>query len=87
MDAFAPLPPRRPTTSSVASQMSDPTFWEPTVSGDITIKVPLDPRVVTWASLVDGRELKRSLQLKKNEPAESQISKLFTVCLLFTVFY
>ena len=57
MSAFAPLPPRLPKT--VDSKMSDPAFWEATILEDITIKVPLDPRVVTWASLVDGKELKR----------------------------
>ena len=57
MSAFAPLPPRLPKT--VDSKMSDPAFWEATILEDITIKVPLDPRVVTWASLVDGPELKR----------------------------
>ena len=57
MSAFAPLPPRLPKT--VYSKMSDAAFWEATILEDITIKVPLDPRVVTWASLVDGPELKR----------------------------
>lgn len=80
MSCFAPLPPSQPTTDA-DSKMSDPSFWRAEVLEDITIRVPLDPRVVTWASLVDSRELKRlgfTSDTKYTLPMQREIEEKLT---------
>lgn len=46
------------TATDPAVPMSNPSFWDPTVHDDITVRVKLDPRVATWLSLFDSRMLK-----------------------------
>ena len=40
------------------ARIDNPDFWSEDVTEDITICVKLDPRVVTWASTLDSRQLK-----------------------------
>eukprot|EP00966_Prymnesium_polylepis_P190298 4409490-Prymnesium_polylepis.2 len=44
--------------SEAIPSIFDPTFWQPDVMDDVTLRVKIDPRVVTWASVVDGRHMK-----------------------------